>query len=272
MPELPEVETARLELLPAMVGARFVTVELRRRDLRRPFARGFASRLRGATVTALTRRGKFLVVALSTGETLVMHLGMSGSFQVRAVGRTPDSRLRHDHVIFTMSSRQMITYNDPRRFGAMDLVRSGELAGFAPLAAMGPEPLDGTFDGATLARACRGKRVPIKVALLDQRVVAGVGNIYASEALHIARLSPKRPASSIAHRSGAPRPSAHRLAAAIQQVLREAIARQATAYRASRFLVYEREGETCRRRHCGGTIARITQAGRSTFFCPRCQH
>jgi formamidopyrimidine-DNA glycosylase len=221
-------------------------------------------------VTALTRRGKFLLAALSTGDTLVMHLGMSGSFQVDAIGRTA-SPLPHDHVVFTMSSRRIITYNDPRRFGAMDLLRASELAGFRPLAVMGPEPLDDGFDGAALARACAGKRIPIKVALLDQRVVAGVGNIYASEALHVARLSPRRPAASIAHASGAPRDSAHRLAAAITQVLREAVARQARAYRASRFRVYEREGERCLRRGCGGTIARLTQAGRSTFYCPRCQ-
>lgn len=270
MPELPEVETTRLELLPAMMGARFVDVELRRRDLRRPFVANFAGRLRGATVTEMTRRGKFLLVALSTGDTLVMHLGMSGSFQVDTIGQRAE-RLRHDHVVFTMSSRRRVTYNDPRRFGAMDLLRAGELSDYRALAAMGPEPLDGHFDGAALALACRGKRVPIKVVLLDQRAVAGVGNIYASEALHVARLSPTRVAGSIAHRSGAPRDSAHRLASAIKQVLREAVARQAKAYQASRFRVYEREGERCGRRSCGGTISRITQAGRSTFYCPRCQ-
>jgi formamidopyrimidine-DNA glycosylase len=270
VPELPEVETARLELLPAMLGARFVAVELRRRDLRRPFVANFAGRLRGAAVSALNRRGKFLLAELSSGDTLVMHLGMSGSFQVEAAGRGA-AALPHDHVVFTMSSRQTITYNDPRRFGAMDLVGPGELAQYRPLAAMGPEPLGAHFDGAALALACRGKRVSLKVALLDQRVVAGVGNIYASEALHVARLSPRRRAASIAHASGRPRDSAHRLAAAIRQVLREAVARQSKAYRASRFRVYERAGERCPRRNCGGTIARLTQAGRSTFYCPRCQ-
>ena len=272
MPELPEVETVRLELAPAMVGARFLDVELRRRNLRRPFARGFATRLKGATVENVTRRGKFMLAALSTGDTLVMHLGMSGAFRVDVATREPATEpAPHDHVVFTMSSRYRITYNDPRRFGAMDLVRAGGLPGYAPLARMGPEPLSADFDGTALARACIGRKVTIKVALLDQRVVAGIGNIYASDALHLAGISPRRRAGALATPAGAPRADAHLLAAAIQNVLRTAIARHARAYRASRFRVYEREGEPCPRAGCHGTVARFTQAGRSTFFCPACQ-
>jgi formamidopyrimidine-DNA glycosylase len=171
-----------------------------------------------------------------------------------------------------MSGRSVVTFNDPRRFGFMDLLDAAGLAAHPALGTLGPEPLSRTFDGAALARACRGRKTPLKVALLDQRVVAGLGNIYAAEALHVARLSPDRPASTIATASGAPRASAVRLAAAIKQVLREAVARQtARAYREARFRVYDREGERCRRSGCSGVIKRRTQAGRSTFYCPVCQ-
>jgi formamidopyrimidine-DNA glycosylase len=275
VPELPEVETVRRRLQPVMEGARFRRVILRRDGLRRPFPPDFAGRLERRTVRALRRRGKYLLAELSSGETLVMHLGMSGSMRVgpdvgaRDDGDSPD---RHDHVVFRMSSGASVTFNDPRRFGVMDLVPRGQLTRHPALAAMGPEPLGPDFDGAALARACARKTTSLKLALLDQRVVAGLGNIYASEALHRAGLSPRRRASTIATPSGEPKASADRLAAAIKQVLRDAIERKASAsYRGSRFRVYDREGERCRTARCRGTIRRFSQAGRSTFYCPDCQ-
>lgn len=268
MPELPEVEAVRRELEPVMRGARFKDVTLRRANLRRPFPKNFVARLRGHTVLAVDRRAKYLVVPLSSGETLLMHLGMSGSFRIDA-GGTPNDK--HDHVILTMSSGAIVTFNDPRRFGVMDLVATDRMSSHASVGGIGPEPLDDAFDGAALAGACARKKIALKVALLDQRLVAGIGNIYASEALWAARLSPKRRASTIATRSGLPTPAAHRLAAAIKQVLRGAISRKEQAYRTSRFRVYDREGERCPRRSCTGTIRRITQGGRSTFYCPVCQ-
>jgi formamidopyrimidine-DNA glycosylase len=273
VPELPEVEAVRRRLAPVMEGARFERVVLRRQNLRRPFPRNFARRLRSRTVLALRRRAKYLVAELSSGEALLMHLGMSGSFNVdRDDDRSgsPAEAKPHDHVVFHMSTGATITFNDPRRFGLMDLVPRGHID--RTLEAMGPEPLEAGFAGARLASACVGKRVSLKVALLDQRVVAGLGNIYVSEALHRAGLSPRRRAGTIATSSGRPRPSAHRLAAAIKQVLQEAIAREATpSYRGSRFRVYDRAGEPCCTSGCRGTVRRITQAGRSTFYCPICQ-
>ncbi len=274
MPELPEVEAVRLELEPAMRGARFVAVWLRRPDLRRPFPRDFAARLHGRTVTALQRRGKYLVGVLDSGDTLVMHLGMSGSFRVdrlTAAGE-PDVVERHDHVVFDLSSGHRVTFNDPRRFGVMDLVAAAGGSADPGLEAMGPEPLSAEFDAKRLAAACAGKRTSLKVTLLDQRVVAGLGNIYVSEALNLSRLSPRRQASTIATATGLPREGARRLAAAIKTVLRRAVALQQKAnYRQGRFRVYERHGEPCPNRGCRGTIRRIVQAGRSTYYCPTCQ-
>jgi formamidopyrimidine-DNA glycosylase len=271
VPELPEVEIVRRELSPVMTGARIERVELRRGDLRAPFPRRFRARLEGRTVAGLERRAKYLLAELSSGETLVMHLGMSGSFRIaRGLAGEPG---RHDHVVFHLSSGVAVIFNDPRRFGVMDLLRPGGLAAHRALGSLGPEPLSAEFDGYVLARACAGRKTSLKVALLDQRVVSGLGNIYASEALHLAGLSPRRRASTIATPSGAPRDAAHRLAAAITQVLKEAIARASGAtYRSSRFRVYDREGARCRRRGCPGTIRRRTQAGRSTFYCAVCQH
>jgi len=275
MPELPEVEAVRRRLEPAMRGARIVRVELRRADLRRPFPAGFATRLEGRRVRAVERRGKYLVVPLDSGDTLLMHLGMSGSFRIdrgRRRGPTPAVAVdRHDHVVFALSNGAVVTFNDPRRFGLMDL-GGGELrVAHRPLEQMGPEPLAAGFGAATLAAACAGKRVALKAALLDQRIVAGIGNIYASEALHVAQLSPLRRASTIATLNGRPRPAAVRLAAAIKRVLTEAIDRQARSDHGARFRVYEREGEPCRRRGCRGVVRRTVQAGRSTFYCPTCQ-
>ena len=257
-----------------MLGARFDDVLVRRPDLRKPFPAGFRRRLVGQTVSSLTRRAKYLLAGLSSGETLLMHLGMSGGFDVARTALTPG---RHDHVIFHMSSGAIVTFNDPRRFGVMDLIRDRQLARHQAIGGLGPEPLSGEFDAVALARACRGKKTSLKAALLDQRVVAGLGNIYVSEALHRAGLSPLKRASTIATPAGAPRPEAYRLVTAIKQVLKTAIARasrrssSAEPYGSARFRVYGREGERCLRAKCPGTIRRRTQAGRSTFYCPVCQ-
>jgi formamidopyrimidine-DNA glycosylase len=251
-----------------MQGASFVRVLLRRADLRTAFPRRFAARLKGRTVLRLERRAKYLLAVVSSGDTLLMHLGMSGSFRVERAVHT----IRHDHVIFQMSSRFFVTFNDPRRFGLMDLLSPVQLAKHATLSGLGPEPLSAAFDAAALATACRGKKTSLKAALLDQRVVAGLGNIYVVEALHLAHLSPLRRASTIATPSGAPRPAAFRLVAAIKTVLEEAINRTSKAYRQSdRFRVYDRAGERCRTPRCTGSIAQRTQAGRTSYYCPSCQ-
>jgi formamidopyrimidine-DNA glycosylase len=260
-----------------MVRARITAVDLRRPDLRRPFPRHFARRLSGHTVQALTRRAKYLLAPLSSGETLLMHLGMSGSFRVvsdsKTQGPQPRSRLDpHDHVILHMSSGKAVIFNDPRRFGVMDLVRACELEQHAVFSRLGPEPLSSDFNAVALARACRGRKTSLKAALLDQRVVAGLGNIYASEALHVAGLSPRRPASILATSTGAPREAAYRLTTAIKRVLERAISRQTNErYRGQPFKVYDREDEPCLRKNCAGTVRRREQAGRSTFYCGVCQ-
>jgi len=254
-----------------MQGARFIRVILNRPNLRMPFPERFVERIRGKTVDAITRRGKYLLVALSSGETLIVHLGMSGWFHAAPTGDRSRAADVHDHVVFVMSSGQTVVFNDQRRFGFMDLALPGELHAYRALAAMGREPLLPEFDAASLAQACRGKKAPLKVTLLDQRVVAGLGNIYASEALHHAGLSPLRKASSIATPTGKPKPVAVRLTTGIKAVLSAAIRRRESPYRSSRFKVYEREGEPCLRPGCLGTIRRITQAARSTYYCAICQ-
>jgi formamidopyrimidine-DNA glycosylase len=270
MPELPEVERVRRELEPAMTGARFEGVRLNRSGLRQPFPPGFVRRLCGQTVRAVTRRGKYLLAELSSGDRLVMHLGMSGSFRVAPTGRVEHQV--HDHVVFRLSSGTTVTFNDPRRFGVMLLLSPGSRGSSGAIDRMGPEPLSPAFDAAALARLCAGRRTSLKVALLDQRVVAGLGNIYASEALHLAGLSPRRRASTIATSSGLPRPAAERLAAAIKAVLRRALRlKESSLYRANRFRVYDRDGEPCPTPGCRGMVRRIWQAGRSTFYCPICQ-
>jgi formamidopyrimidine-DNA glycosylase len=268
MPELPEVEAVRRELAPILEGARVGRVVLRRDSLRRPFPAEFDSRIAGATVLHLRRRAKYLLAELSSGETLVMHLGMSGSFRVESASHRPEP---HDHVVFDLSSGRSVVFNDPRRFGVMDLAQTSQVERSSVLAGLGPEPLSTAFDGATLAAACARTRRPIKVALLDQTIVAGLGNIYASEALHLARLSPRLAAAAITARGGAPLPAAHRLARAIKVVLTRAIDQLMDDDRTQRFMIYDREGERCRRRGCHGRIRRFTQAGRSTFYCPVCQ-
>lgn len=292
MPELPEVETVRRGLQPVMEGARFTKVEAHRGDLRWPLSKDFVARLEGKTVEGLGRRAKYLLVDLSSGEVLLMHLGMSGSFRVaKARGeRTPggyyhdrSANAVHDHVVFHMSSGARISFNDPRRFGMMKLVPRAQLDQEPLLRALGPEPLGNEFDAAMLARACKGKKTSLKAALSDQKMVAGLGNIYVCEALHRALLSPKRRASTIATKSGAPTERAQTLVDAIKAVLKDAIAAGGSSLRDHRrtdgqlgdfqhnFRVYDREGQPCPTPGCGGTIKRIVQTGRSTFFCPVCQ-
>jgi formamidopyrimidine-DNA glycosylase len=292
MPELPEVETVRRGLAPAMEDARFEEVVAHRGDLRWPLPKDFVQRLKGQTVSGLGRRAKYLLADLSSGEVLVMHLGMSGSFRVEqdsgvvtpgAYYHDRSKDLAHDHVVFRMSSGATIRFNDPRRFGSMKLVPRTKLDEEPLLRALGPEPLGNEFDAAMLAAACRGKNTSLKAALLDQRVVAGLGNIYVCETFNRALLSPKRKASTIANRKGLPNERAVRLVDAIKTVLNEAIAAGGSSLRDHRqtdgslgnfqhnFRVYDREGERCPTRGCNGTIKRIVQNGRSTFFCPVCQ-
>jgi len=280
MPELPEVEYARRQLRPAMEGARIQRVLARRPDLRYPLPASFAARLEGQLVRAIRRRAKYLVVDLASGSHLVMHLGMSGSFRIlpqlfekrRGLdGHRGDDGERHDHIVFVMSSGATVVFNDPRRFGFMTLLEPNELADHAAIGSLGPEPLDRQFTPAHLVAALGRRRLALKPALLDQRVVAGLGNIYACEALHHARLSPTRRASTLIGRNGAPKPEATALITAIRHVLRRAIARNHQNGGPDRFWVYDREGLSCPRRGCGGTIRRIVQAGRSTFWCPICQ-
>lgn len=287
MPELPEVETVRRGLAPAMEGNRFDKVEVRRGDLRWPLPRGFAQKLHGKLVEELGRRAKYLLADLSSGDVLLMHLGMSGSFRV-GKNSTPGTYYHerskstaHDHIVFHMSNGTTVTFNDPRRFGSMKLVPRAGLEQEPLLRALGPEPLGNEFDAAMLAKACAGKKTSLKAALSDQRVVAGLGNIYVCEALFRARLSPKRQASTIAARNGRPNERAERLVEAIKAVLMNAIEAGGSSLRDHRradgslgdfqhnFRVYDREGEPCP--HCKGKIKRIVQVGRSTFYCPSCQ-
>jgi formamidopyrimidine-DNA glycosylase len=291
MPELPEVETVRMGLAPVMEGATFDKVEQRRGDLRVPFPRGFAKRITGHRVTSLSRRAKYLLADLDDGMVLVMHLGMSGSFRIEADGssKTPStyyharSKLSaHDHVVFHMSNGVRIVFNDPRRFGLMDLVARADLPNSKHFRGMGIEPLGNELDGAHLAKLFKGRAAPLKAMLMDQRLIAGIGNIYACEALWRAELSPRRKAGSIAGRNGATTPKAERLAGAIKDVLRDAIKAGGSSLRdhiratgelgdfQHSFAVYDREGASCQHKD-GGTIRRIVQAGRSTFYCPACQ-
>lgn len=292
MPELPEVETVRRGLQPVMEGARIIKAEVRRADLRVPFQGDFASRLQGQTVTGLGRRAKYLLADLVSGDVLLMHLGMSGSFRVVGADRekTPGkfhhprgNNTSHDHVVFHMSSGADVVFNDPRRFGLMKVIARKALDQEPLLRGLGPEPLGNEFDAAMLARACADKKTSLKAALLDQRVVAGLGNIYVCEALYRAHLSPRRPAATLATRKGEPTDHARRLVAAIHAVLNEAIKAGGSSLRDHRqttgelgyfqhsFRVYDREGEKCPSPGCTGTVRRFTQNGRSTFWCPKCQ-
>ncbi len=280
MPELPEVETVRRGLAPVLEGRVLARVLARRNDLRFPLPKNFAGRLTGRRVLRLSRRAKYILAHLDNGEVLLIHLGMSGRFQIegQGVGQFvhPGAMTgKHDHVEFLTDNGARIVYTDHRRFGSMDLVPEADLAMHRLLRAIGPEPLSEAFDGGLLAARLQGKRTPIKAALLDQRVVAGLGNIYVCEALFRAGISPRRQASTVRLSRTA------RLVPDIKAVLAEAILAGGSTLRdfkdtsgelgyfQHRFDVYDREGEACRR--CGAPVRRIVQSGRSTFFCSGCQ-
>jgi formamidopyrimidine-DNA glycosylase len=289
MPELPEVETVRLGLKPVLEKHRIVHAETRRGDLRVPFPKNFAKRLTGRRVKALNRRAKYLLAELDNGETFVIHLGMSGRMNVYAEGkaRTLGQYIyetapaeagtgKHDHVVIETDAPARIVFTDHRRFGLMTLIETEKLDENPLFKGLGIEPLSDAFDAAYLKHALAGKKTPIKSALLDQRVIAGIGNIYACEALFRARVSPKRLAKNIAAKALAP------LVTAIKAVLRDAIKAGGSSLRDHKrvdgelgnfqhhFQVYDRAGKPCPN-GCGGTIKRIVQAGRSTFYCPKCQ-
>jgi formamidopyrimidine-DNA glycosylase len=291
MPELPEVETVRGGLAPVLEGHRLARVEARRPDLRFPLPANFVQVLTGATITRLTRRAKYLLAALDREDTLVMHLGMSGRFEIAR----PDNEKRggverpgeflyaadpdpkHAHIVFETEAGARVTYYDPRRFGYMSLVNTATLHLHPWFAGLGPEPLSDAFDALRLRAAFKDRRQGPKTLLLDQRIVAGLGNIYVCEALNRARISPFRASGGIS------RPKLEALVEEIRAVLTEAIAaggstlrdyaqtNGALGYFQHRFRVYDREGEPCLNDGCGGVIARKVQAGRSTFYCPTCQ-
>lgn len=292
MPELPEVETVRRGLQPVMEGSKIVKAEVRRKDLRFPFQKDFVARLTGQTVTGLGRRAKYLMADLASGDVLLMHLGMSGSFRVmtdadqKTPGKFHHARAKdgaHDHVVFHMSSGAAVIFNDPRRFGYMKVIARNAVDEEALLKGLGPEPLGNEFDAAMLAHSCANKKTSLKAALLDQRVVAGLGNIYVCEALYRAHLSPRRLAATLATKRGESTDHAERLVAAIHAVLNQAIKAGGSSLRDHRqttgelgyfqhsFQVYDREGERCRTAGCDGIVRRFTQNGRSTFWCPKCQ-
>lgn len=296
MPELPEVETVRRGLQPVLEGARIVSVTLRRPDLRFPLPAGFAARLSGRTVVSLSRRAKFLVAQLDDGLSLICHLGMSGSFRIEDMNssvmpgafhheRSKDAA--HDHVILHVVSTDgheaKIVFNDPRRFGFMLFAEKDALGTHPMIAGLGVEPTGNALDGRLLAELFRGKKAPLKAALMDQRLIAGLGNIYACEALWRARLSPRRAAGTLSPAAGKSSGRAAELADAIRAVIADAIgaggsslrdyvhADGSLGYFQHSFDVYDREGEPCHRAGCGGTVKRIVQSGRSTFYCPHCQ-
>ncbi|MCP4615290.1 MAG: bifunctional DNA-formamidopyrimidine glycosylase/DNA-(apurinic or apyrimidinic site) lyase [Bradyrhizobium sp.] len=292
MPELPEVETVRRGLQPVMEGAKILKAEARRKDLRFPFQKDFVARLQGQTVTGLGRRAKYLMADLTSGDVLLMHLGMSGSFRVQQGEGSvtpgefhhPRSEDRaHDHVVFHMSSGASVVFNDPRRFGYMKIIARNALEDEPLLAGLGPEPLGNEFSADMLASACHNKKTSLKAALLDQRVVAGLGNIYVCEALYRAHLSPRRLAATLSTKKGETADHARRLVEEIHTVLNQAIKAGGSSLRDHRqtsgelgyfqhsFQVYDREGEKCQTPRCGGTVRRFNQNGRSTFWCPKCQ-
>ncbi|WP_375262879.1 bifunctional DNA-formamidopyrimidine glycosylase/DNA-(apurinic or apyrimidinic site) lyase [Palleronia sp.] len=282
MPELPEVETVRRGLSPAMEGRVISRAEIRRPDLRWPFPERMAERLEGARITHLGRRSKYLLLTLDRGETLIVHLGMSGRMLIEGA-QTAAYRIehaapqKHDHVVLHLDDGARITFNDPRRFGTMDLAPSDSIDSHWLLAKLGPEPLGNGFDESHLVAAFRGRNTPVKSALLDQRIVAGLGNIYVCEALHLAGISPRRKAGQIAT------PRVRALVPAIRETLAKAIeaggsslrnyrqADGALGYFQHSFRVYDREGGPCVTPGCPGTIRRIVQSGRSSFYCATCQ-
>ena len=286
MPELPEVETVRRGLEPVLSDARLARVRANRPDLRFPLPDGFVQRLTGARILRLDRRAKYILAPLDRGDTLVMHLGMTGRFEIAApegtvrpgdFARVVTPEDKHAHVIFETEAGAVVTYYDPRRFGFMDLIPTDRIDQHPWFATMGPEPLSDAFDAKTLEKAFANRKQGPKTLLLDQRTVAGLGNIYVCEALHRAHISPFKPSGGIARKRLGP------LTTAIKAVLAEAVevggstlkdfaaADGALGYFQHRFRVYDREGEPCPTPGCKGVIAREVQAGRSTFFCPVCQ-
>jgi formamidopyrimidine-DNA glycosylase len=274
MPELPEVETVRRGLALRMSGRQIVRAELRRPDLRRPFPPDLAERLEGARIGELSRRGKYILIELDDSGTLLLHLGMSGRITASAAGEPAE---KHDHVVLTLDDSTVVRFNDTRRFGTLDYIVRGREAAHPLLAGLGPEPLEPGFDGAYLSRALAGKLTPIKSALLDQKIVAGLGNIYVCEALYRAGISPRRLAATVVGVRAA------RLAAAVREVLDEAIAAGGSSLRdyvqangelgyfQHRWAVYGKESEPCPGCTCAEGVRRITQGGRSTFFCGKRQ-
>jgi formamidopyrimidine-DNA glycosylase len=292
MPELPEVETVCQGLRPVMEGAVLEKVSVRRPDLRKPFPPRFRSRLMGRRIASLSRRAKYLLADLDDGNVLVMHLGMSGSFRIEAGNEAiipaaayyPRGPLKaHDHVVFDLSSDTRVIFNDPRRFGLMDLLGRDGLEASPMFARLGIEPLGNAMDAAYLAVAAKGRVVPLKALLLDQGTIAGIGNIYACEALWRSRLLPTRSAGSLVTARGKAARKAHHLVEAIRSVLTDAIAAGGSSLRdhrqtdgelgmfQHRFAVYDRAGEPCPRAGCRGIVKRVVQSGRSTFYCPVCQ-
>ncbi len=295
MPELPEVETVRRGLQPVLEGACLAHVEARRPDLRFPFPERFSERLTGRTITALGRRAKYLTIHMQDGPVLICHLGMSGSFRIETDDDSQVSGVfhherskstAHDHVVFhvvsTAGARSRVIFNDPRRFGFM--LFSEESPETHPmLAGLGVEPTGNALDGLLLASLLKGRRSPLKAALLDQRLIAGLGNIYVSEALWRAGLSPLREAGTIAKPGKRAKEQSERLAGAVRSVISDAIAAGGSSLRdyvhtdgslgyfQHSFAVYDREGEPCPKPGCGGHIERIVQSGRSTFYCRNCQ-
>ncbi len=296
MPELPEVETVRRGLQPVMEGATIVAVDQNRPDLRFPFPAHFAQRLTGHRIEALERRAKYLIAHLDDGLSLISHLGMSGSYRIEhedgsdAPGSFHHDRSKsalHDHVVLhleTKDGKRRIIYNDPRRFGFMLFAEPGKLNAHPLIKDLGTEPTGNRLDGSLLARLFANKAAPLKAALLDQKLIAGLGNIYVCEALWRAELSPSRMAGSISGENGVATKLSDRLATSIRSVIADAIkaggsslkdyrqADGALGYFQHSFSVYDREGQPCPRKGCHGTVSRIVQSGRSTFYCPVCQH
>jgi formamidopyrimidine-DNA glycosylase len=285
MPELPEVETVRKGLEPILVGNAFARVEQRRPDLRFPLPKDFGARLSGRKVKALDRRAKYLLARLDDGEVLVMHLGMTGRFSIaHDNGGKPRANIpKHEHVVFHLGDGTAVRYADARRFGYMDLIPARTLDSHALFKGLGVEPLGPAFTAEWLAARLKGKATSIKAALLDQRLIAGLGNIYACEALFVAGISPLKLAGSLSTKAGKPTPKIEALVAAIKSVLETAIKAGGSSLRdyrradgrlgrfQHRFKVYGREGKPCARKNCRGTVRRIVQGGRSTFYCPTCQ-
>ncbi|WP_349436877.1 bifunctional DNA-formamidopyrimidine glycosylase/DNA-(apurinic or apyrimidinic site) lyase [Pararhizobium sp. A13] len=295
MPELPEVETVRRGLTPAMEGALLVRAELRRPDLRFPFPADFSTLVSGRRILSLGRRAKYLLIDLEGGDVIIAHLGMSGSFRVEegAASQTPGDfhhprgkDEKHDHVVFHLVSTKgpaRVIYNDPRRFGFMDVTKRDTLASHVFFRDLGEEPTGNVLDAAYLAARFAGKAQPLKSALLDQKNIAGLGNIYVCEALWRSGLSPMRAAGTLVDSRGKPKKALVLLTEAIRAVVADAIAAGGSSLRdhiqtdgtlgyfQHSFSVYDREGEPCRTPGCSGTVARVVQAGRSTFHCPKCQ-